>query len=147
VGERGQSLVEAIVAVAVASVVVSAVLGAAIVANAHFGANPAQSALAGTVRREMDVARNLAKYQGASLQPRTVQTTAPLPDGSPLPASLSLSVAAQPSGALQVTISASATWRGTPYTYAMTSALLAPAPLPGSTVPLEGLVPAPTGAP
>lgn len=146
-GQRGQSLVESIVAVAIASIAVSAVLGAAIAADAHFGPDPAQSALSAAAEREMAIARNLVKYQGTTLQTRAVQTMVPLPDGSPLPASVSLNVAAQPSGLVQITISLSATWRGEARSASLSSALLAPAPLPGSSVTLGGLAPAPTGAP
>ncbi len=98
VGERGQALIESIVGAAVAIVIVGAVLGGAIVANAHFGPDPAQASLSAAVEREMAVARDLVKYQGTKLQPVTVQTNVPLPDGSPLPATLQLQTASLPNG-------------------------------------------------
>ncbi len=147
VGERGQALIESIVAAAVAAVIVAAVLGGAIAANAHFGADPAQSALSAAAAREMTVARNLVKYQGATLQPVTLQTTVPLADGSPLPATLQLRSAPLPNGGVQVTIFASALWRNSARTLSVTGSVLAPAPLPGTSLALPGLAPAPTGAP
>ncbi|HEY9085460.1 MAG TPA: hypothetical protein VIN40_05940 [Candidatus Tyrphobacter sp.] len=146
-GERGQALIESIVAAAVALVIVGAVLGGAIVASAHFGPDPAQSALSAAVGREMAVARNLVKYQGATLRAASLQTTVPLPDGSPLPATLQLQTAPLPNGGVQLTISASAIWRNATRTFSLTGSVLAPAPLPGSSLALPGLAPAPTGAP
>ena len=143
VGERGQALIESIVAAAVAAVIVAAVLGGAIAANAHFGADPAQSALSAAAAREMTVARNLVKYQGATLQPVTLQTTVPLAD----PATLQLRSAPLPNGGVQVTIFASALWRNSARTLSVTGSVLAPAPLPGTSLALPGLAPAPTGAP
>lgn len=146
-GQRGQTLIETIVATAIATVVVGAVLGGAIVADAHFGPDPAQSALAMALTREISVARNLLKYQGATLRPVALQTSVPLADGSPLPATLQLQSSVLPSGGVQVTISASATWHGTLRSLSQTTTLLAPAPLPGSSLTLPGYAPAPTGAP
>jgi hypothetical protein len=147
VGQRGQSLIESIVAAAIATVVASVTLGAAVAASAHFGPDPAQSALTSAVRREMSVARDLTKYEGAVLQARSIPTSVPFPDGSPLPATISLNASTLPSGAVAITITASASWHNAQRSFSLSSTLLAPAPVPGSTIPLAGLVPAPTGAP
>jgi hypothetical protein len=146
-GERGQALVESIVASAIASIVAIAVLGAAVVANAQFGPNPAQEALESAASRQLYVAQNLEKYQGTTLRPASVPTTVPLADGSHLPATLSLNTTPLAEGALRVTITASATWRNKQYTAALSRALAPPVPPPGSVTTLDGLVPAPTGAP
>lgn len=146
-GERGQTLIEAIVATAVATLVIAAVLGGAIVAGAHFGPDPAQTALQNAIERELRIARNVVKYQGSTLQPVTLQTSVPLPDGSPLPATLQLTVTAGPTGAVQLTVAASAVWQNAAHNASLSATLLAPAPLPGASFSLPGYAPAPTGAP
>jgi hypothetical protein len=138
---------ESIVAAAIASIVTIAVLGGAIAANAHFGPNPTQSALQAVVSRELAAAENLAKYQGAALQPAAVQTTVPLPDGSPIPATLSLVVNSAGTGAVQISITATASEGSLTRSATISSELLSPAPLPGTSITLGGLAPAPTGAP
>jgi hypothetical protein len=138
---------ESIVAAAIAITVAIAVLGGAILANAHFGPDPTQSALRAEVARELSVAENLGKYQGSALQPATVQTAIPLPDGSPIPATVSLTIQAPVPGQLQIAITATALEGAVTRSATIESGLLAPAPLPGTTITLGGLVPAPTGAP
>ncbi len=145
--QRGQALIETILATAIAAVFVGAVLAGVVAANAHFGPDPAREALDDTLAREMSVARNLVKYQGTTLAPATVATSVPLPDGSPLPATLQLESTALAGGGMQITIVASATWNGATENRSLTTTLLAPAPLPGSSIALPGLAPAPTGAP
>lgn len=145
--QRGQALIETILATAIAAVFVGAVLAGVVAANAHFGPDPAREALDDALAREMGVARNLVKYQGTTLAPATVATSVPLPDGSPLPATLQLESTALAGGGMQITIAASATWNGATENRSLTTTLLAPAPLPGSSIALPGLAPAPTGAP
>ena len=146
-GERGQTLIEVIVATAIVTLVIAVVLSGAIVSAAHFGPDPAQTALQQAIERELRVARNIVKYQGSTLQPVTLQTTLPLPDGSPLPATLQLILAAAPSGGEQVTIAASAVWQNAAHNASLSAMRLAPAPAPGSSFSLPGYVPMPTGAP
>jgi hypothetical protein len=147
VGQRGQTLIEAVVAVAIVTVVLGAALSAALAANAHFGPDPARAALGATLDREMRTARDLIKYQGATLQPASVQTTLPLPAGSPLPATLQLQTSPLPDGGTQLTLSGTATWQGASESASLATTLPAPAPIPGSSLTLTGLAPAPTGAP
>ncbi len=147
VAERGQALIEAIVATAIATILVGAVLAGLVAANAHFGPDPAREALDSALAREMSIARNIVKYQGTTLAPATVATSVPLPNGSPLPATLELQSTPLPGGGMQITITAAATWNNTAENRSLITTLLAPAPLPGSSIALPGLAPAPTGAP
>jgi hypothetical protein len=147
VGERGQALIEAVVATAIVAVVLGAALSAAVAANAHLGRDPAAQALDAALAREMTIARDLVKYQGTALSPASIQTSVPLPDASALPVTLQLDVATPQPGGVVVTVVAQAQWRGALQRRSLTSALLVPAPLPGTSVALPGLAPAPTGAP
>jgi len=147
VAQRGQTLIETIVAVAILTIVAGAVLAGTIASAAHFGPDPARAALDDALAREMSIARNLVKYQGATITPASIQTTAPLADASPLPANLELQVTQLPGGGMALTISATATWRGATEHRSLSSTLPPPAPLPGSSVTLPGFAPAPTGAP
>lgn len=140
-------MTESIVAAGIAAILAIAVLGGAIVANAHFGPDPAQSAIDALVSRELAVAENLAKYRGPALQPTALQTMVPLPDGSPIPATLSLAVNAASSGQVQISITATARKGALTRTATASSGMLSPAPLPGTNITLGGLAPAPTGAP
>jgi hypothetical protein len=147
VGQRGQALIETLVATAIAAIALGAVLAATIAIDAHFGPDPARSALDAAAHRELAIAVNLAKYQGTTLQPSTISTTIPLPDGSPLPATLQLQDSPLPGGGSSLTILANATWHGATESLSLSTTTAAPAPIPGSTVALPGLAPAPTGAP
>jgi prepilin-type N-terminal cleavage/methylation domain-containing protein len=135
--ERGDSLLEVVVAVAVIAVAAGA-LGAATIAAVHrFGPDPLQNSLEATVTREMRIAVDLMKYQGASLPATTVATAIPLPSGSPLPAHLSLSTTTDANGAVTIVLTASddndATKRAT-----LSQTIDAPAPLPGARLPAAG---------
>lgn len=143
-GERGESLVEVVVAAALAAVTLSAVL-AAIVAAAHrFGPDPVAEALQHYVAREMRIAVDLLKYQGTTVPPAVVATTIPLAGGSPLPVHVTLSVVTQPAG-VDVTVSAQADTGARESTSLQTS-IAQPVPLPLSTVTTGTLAPAPVGA-
>lgn len=146
-GQRGQTLIETIVTTSIVAVFLSAMLSATIAAIAHFGPSPAHAALSAALAREMAVARNLEKYQGATLAPASIATTIPLPDGSPLPATMTLQATSLANAGLQLTITASALWNGSRESATLSSTLVPAAPIPGSLVALPGLAPAPTGAP
>ncbi len=63
-----------------------------VLAAAHrFGPDPVTTALEATVADEMRIAADVAKYQGASLSPSTIATTASASERSPFPIHLSLS--------------------------------------------------------
>lgn len=132
--ERGDSLLEVVVAVAIIAVAAGA-LGAATIAAVHrFGPDPLQSALEATVTREMRIAVDVLKYQGASLPPTTVATAIPLPSGSPLPAHLSLSTTTATNGSVTIVLSASDD-NDTTKNATLSQTIAAPAPLPGTRLP------------
>lgn len=139
--ERGEGLVEAVIAAAVASIAVAAVLSALVTATHRFGAAPIQEALRASVQRELRVAADVLKYQGSTIAPVTIATSAPLPGGSPLPIHLSLSTKAVAGGGSSVTISAVADGRSESAT--LTTTVPAPVPLPSARIvaPQNGAAP------
>ncbi len=132
---------------AIVAVALGTAFAMTLAANAHFGSNPAATALDEAVSARIRTARDLLKYRGATLQPSVVQTTVPMPDGSPLPAQLQLQATAVAGGAASIAVSATATWLGKTLTVTRSATIAAGAPLPGTSVALPGLAPAPTGAP
>lgn len=141
-GERGESLIEVVVACAIVAVVAAAVGGGLIAATHRFGPDPVMQALEQTAASEMRTAVDLAKYQGTSLPSVSIATTAPLPSGSPLPIALSLTSQTAGDGSVTLTISAtSANDAGKRAT--LSEQIAAPAPLPGSSIdaPLRGAAP------
>ena len=140
--ERGESLIEVVVSCAIIAVVTGSI-GAALIAAAHrFGPDPVTQTLEQTVAAEMRIAVDLAKYQSAGLPSTTIATTAPLPSGSPLPISLSLTSVSAADGSIVVTISASNASEGTERA-TMTQTILAPAPLPNAAIPASSAGAAP----
>ncbi|MGC2130971.1 MAG: prepilin-type N-terminal cleavage/methylation domain-containing protein [Candidatus Aquilonibacter sp.] len=132
--ERGDSLLEVVVAVAIIAVATGA-LGAATIAAVHrFGPDPLQSALEATVTREMRIAVDVLKYQGASLPSTNLATTIPLPSGSPFPAHLSLSTTAAANGSVTIVLSASDD-NDVTKAATLSQTIAAPAPLPGARLP------------
>jgi prepilin-type N-terminal cleavage/methylation domain-containing protein len=131
--ERGDSLIEVVVAVAIVAVVAGA-LGASTIAAAHrFGPDPVQTALEGTVSREMRVAVDVMKYQGATLAPITIATAIPLPSASPLAAHLELSTTTTSSGAVTIVLTATSDSDVTK-SATLGETIPAPAPVPGARV-------------
>lgn len=143
--ERGSTLVETAVAVAIVSVVAGAALDATIVATHAAGTRPVRDALENEVRREMPVAIDVLKYQGGTIAPATVETTLPMPGGTPLSTRVSIAVSPGPAGSFRLTLTAEA---GDPAQRARLTATLGnQAPVPGTIVTAPALAPAPTGAP
>lgn len=143
--ERGYTIVEAAVAVALATVVGGACLNAAVSAM-HAAANRSiREALESEVRREMPVAVDVLKYQGGSIVPTAVQTTLPMPAGTPLPARVTIGVSPDPAGAIRIAITAESVESRQRAEFVTT--LGSQAPRPGAVVTAPGLAPAPTGAP
>jgi hypothetical protein len=140
------NLLEATVAAAIVATVTGATLGAAASATKAAGGNPVRDALQAAATREMRVALDVLKYQGASIVPRAVPTGVPLATGTPLPAQLSIAASPDSNGALDVTVTAAAE-DGSGQVARVTETLDARAPLPGSQTRTPALVPAPTGAP
>ncbi|MHB8141211.1 MAG: hypothetical protein ACYDHD_08190 [Vulcanimicrobiaceae bacterium] len=143
-GQRGTSLVEVIVALGLVAVVGGALLYA-VGALAHLSPDPARTALTAYGRRELAIAAALEKYAGNRVQPRSVQTSIPLPAGTPMPIAASLSVTLQADGTRTLTVTA---WPqgNTSQRVRRTLVVPAPAPIPGSSVLLP-VTSAPTGAP
>lgn len=133
-GQRGDSLLEVVVAVAIVALAAGA-LGAVLIAVGHrFGPDPIQSALEATVIREMRIAVDVMKYQGASVPGTTIATTIPMPSGSPLTAQLSVSSARAADGSVTIVLTASSQNDSTK-TATLSQTIPAPAPLPGSLLP------------
>ncbi len=144
--QRGSSLIETAVAVAIAAIVTGAALNAAVAAIHSAGTNPIRAALASAVRREMTIAIDVLKYRGATVAPVTIATTLPMPAGSALPADLSIQTAPVGRDGLRVVITATQS-NDARERASLTATLSARAPLPGAVVRAPALVPAPTGAP
>jgi type II secretory pathway pseudopilin PulG len=142
-GQRAGTLVEAIVAAGIVATIAGATLGACAMASRAAGAGAAKAALQDALEGELTVARDVLKYQGATLAPATIATTLPLPAGTPLPAQLAVSTSALPGGGTLITIAGSTS--GVRLT--LNAALDAQAVPPGARLHAPGLAPAPTGAP
>lgn len=104
--ERGEGLIDAIIAVAILATLVSAVLGAIVASTQWVASSTIQRALQHVTECEARVAVDILKYRGGSIAPLTIATTAPLPGGSPLPVHLSIAAVANGDGSTTVTVSA-----------------------------------------
>jgi hypothetical protein len=133
-GERGESLVEVVVAVAIVAIATGGLGAATIAAVHHFGPDPIQSALEASVTQEMRVAVDVMKYQGARLPTTSVATTVPLPSGSPIPVSYVLSGQTNADSSVTIVLSATDSDDSTK-SATLTQTIAAPAPLPGARVP------------
>lgn len=132
--ERGDGLIDAIVAVAITSVVLLTVMGAAISAAHRLGPDPIRDALAQRTQSELRLALDAMKYQGASLVPAIVSTTVPLPDGSLIAVREALETSANADGSIAISVSASADSQSSENAVASATAPK-PAPAPSSTIP------------
>lgn len=132
--ECGESLVEVIVAVAILAIAAGALGAATVAATHHFGADPIQSALEASVSREMRIAVDVMKYQGASLPNASVATAIPLPSGSPLPVTYAVSTATNPDGSVKIVLSATDSNDSTK-SATLSQTIAVPAPLPGARLP------------
>lgn len=143
--QRGDSLIEVVVAVAIVAIASAALLSGTLGAARHFGPDAVSEALQRYVQREMRIAVDLLKYQGASLSPATVATTIPLPGASPVAVQVTLAVSPMPQGRTAVAITAQSATDQTK-TFSMQTIIAHPAPLPSSTVESGLSVPAPAAA-
>ena len=132
--ERGDSLVEVVVAVAVIAILAGALAAALIAAEHRFGPDPIESALEATVTREMRIAVDVMKYRGARLPTTSVATTIPLPSGSPLPAHLTITSTTAVDGSVTLVLEATDD-NDASKGVTLSQTIAAPAPLPGSLVP------------
>ena len=143
--ERGDSLIEVVVAVAIVAIASAAILSGTIAAARRFGPDPVREALQQYVQREMRVAVDLLKYEGASMPPASVATSIPLPGGSSLEAHVSVNVSALPQGGTAIAITAQSD-ADSSKSVTMQTIVAHPAPLPSSTVQTNLTVAAPIGA-
>jgi hypothetical protein len=141
-GERGESLIEVVVGVAIIATLLGAIASAALAVAHRFGPDPVQGALEATVTREMRIAADLAKYQGATLPAASLATTIPLPSGSPLPAQLTLVTTTNNDGSITIGITATSIADATK-SAGMTQTVAAPAPAPGTRIPAASAAAAP----
>lgn len=144
--QRGNTLAETAVAVAIVAIVAGAAMGATISAVRGVAGDPVSEALQATASRELHVALDVLKYDDAAIAPNSIATSVPLPSGTPLPVQLSLKTAARIDGSLLVSVTASAS-DGSGKQTTLESVLFHRAVLPGSQIVAPGLAPAPTGAP
>ena len=144
--ERGTSLIETIVAVAIVAIVAGAFLSAETIAARFAGARAIADVLQDASQRELRIALDVLKYRGSNIVPASVATSLPMPTGSPLPVQLSVSSALLTGGAISVTITAAAA-DGSGRTASTNATLVQRAPLPGTRLRAPLLAPAPTGAP
>lgn len=143
--ERGESVIEIVVAVAIVAMTLSVVLGGSVVAAHAFGADPVTTALQSEVNGEMRVAVNLGKYTGTVFAPASVATTVPMPGSSPLPAHVSVAVSPLPG--IGEAISVSAQSDADPRKLASARTVIAdPQPVPSSSVTTGVSAAAPIGA-
>jgi Tfp pilus assembly protein PilE len=144
--QRGSTLAETAVAVAIVAIVAGTTLGASLTAIHGAARGSVADALQEAAARELRIALNVLKYGDATLAPASIATTLPLPAGSPLPAQLSVSTATHTDGTLLVTITAAAA-DGSGKHASLSAELDRRAVLPGTQILAPGLAPAPTGAP
>ena len=137
-------MIEATVAVAIFSLLAFALAGAAVIATRGAAHDPAQAALARTAQGEALLAADVLKYDGSHLTPQAVATTVPLPNGSPLPAIVSLSVSRPNAGRVRIRGQASAS---DGERAEVTLEAPPPVPLPGSQLDAPLNAAQPTGAP
>ncbi len=140
--ERGDSLIEVIVAVAIVAVVAGTIGASAIAAAHRFGPDPIQTALESSVASEMRIAVDVMKYQGAGIAPASVSTAIPLPSASPLQARLTLSSTTAHDGSVTLVLTATSEADSTK-SATLTETIAAPAPLPGARVPAASVGSAP----
>jgi hypothetical protein len=122
-----------------------AMLAATIVATHAAGGSPMRDALQSAVQQEMNVAVDVLKYQGATLTPVAIATSIPMPAGTPLAVTMSLSAVSSPNGSVRVTIDATAA--NSPDRAKLSADVGSRAPLAGTVLQAPGLAPMPTGAP
>ena len=138
--ERGESLIEIVVAVAIVAIATSALLAGTISAAHRFGPDASKLALNNVLHREMRIAVDVMKYQGSTIAPTTVATTIPMPGASPAATHLSIATHALAGGATAITIDASLD-TNTNGTLSLTTNVPAPVPLPSSTISATGNAP------
>jgi hypothetical protein len=135
--ERGESLVEVVVATAIASLVLAALLNGTIIATHRFGPDLTRAQLDAYLQQEMHVCVDLLKYQDGRVVPQTIATTLPMPSGSPIPMHVSLATSALSGGAVALTLTATSDLDASE-SVTLQTIVGAPAPLPSSTVPQKG---------
>ncbi|HET9029732.1 MAG TPA: prepilin-type N-terminal cleavage/methylation domain-containing protein [Candidatus Aquilonibacter sp.] len=139
--ERGEGLVEVLVASAIVGMVIAAVISGTVAATHQFGARSSDAALRQAAFRELRIATDILKYQGGSIAPAAIATTAPLPGASPMPVHLSIATTLFSSGGFSVAVTVRNDIDGRAFSASAT--LPRPVPLPSSliTAPVNGQAP------
>jgi hypothetical protein len=139
----GATLAEAAVALAIVSLTVAGISGALLPAARRMTGDARSLALQRACDRALREARDILKYDGSSLAANEATISVPMPGGSPLAATLRLTVTPQAAGtAIVVTASADGVSGASASTV-----VAARAPQPGGTFAPAQIVAAPTGAP
>ena len=143
----GFTALESVVAAGIVALLL-ATLGAGMLRESTSFQNAvAADALAAAAREEVRIAADAVKYGGSSLAPNSIATTLPMPAGSPMAKTLSLSTQALVGGGLSVHVRASTANAGVLLERDATLVVERRMPLPGSSVIDPTLVEAPFGAP
>ena len=138
--ERGESLAEVVITIAVVAIATAALFGATIVAAHRFGPQANKEAMRAALEREMRIAADVLKYRGASIAPNTIATSIPVPGASPQAVHMAIATTTLPDGSTQVTLSA--TLDSDPTQAASFSSMIAaPVPLPSATIITSGNAP------
>ncbi len=156
------TLAEVTISVAIAAIAIGGTLTAFIFAVRALAPDARDAAMQQAADRELRIARDILKYEGSSLVPAAVQTSVPIPNASPLPVLLSLTVsgagrdqdgsmsprtggAKAATAARTVTITAKE--MGGPRVASAQAVIATRAPQPGETFTAPQSAAAPTGAP
>ena len=131
ISERGEGLVEVVIAVAIAAMTIAALLSGVIAATHRFGPNPVRSALMHQAQSDLRLATNAMKYQGATLSATSISTNVPVPGGSPLAATETLSTSTNADGSIAVSITAST---GSGESVTANTTIPKPAPAPSANI-------------
>lgn len=141
--QRGATLVESTVALAIVSLTVAGLSSALLPATHRLTGDARTLALQRACDRALREARDILKYDGSSLVSNEAAISVPVPGGSPLPATVQLTVTPQAGGTAIVVTARTAGGSGA----SASTIVAARAPQPGSTFAPAQTAAAPTGAP
>ncbi|HUY11848.1 MAG TPA: hypothetical protein VMV73_06270 [Candidatus Dormibacteraeota bacterium] len=143
----GFTAIETVVAAGILALVIGAVSTAMLAQSRSLSDGAIADALGSEVREEARIAADALKYDGSTILPASVPTSLPMPIGSPLPITLSLSEIDLGDGGLEITTRAITEVAQGSQSRSATLSLLRRMPEPGSEIMASAPVAAPLGAP